>query len=74
MTITWDAREDLTVKYTHGYSDFAYTFDYDYDDSASEILDYGVDVLEDIYSYSHELQFLWVSPRCSLKIRNRLRR
>ena len=59
MTITWDAREDLTVKYTHGYSDFAYTFDYDYDDSASEILDYGVDVLEDIYSYSHELQFLW---------------
>ena len=59
MTVTWDAREDLTVKYIHGYSDFAYTFDYDYDDSDSQILDYGVDVLEDIYSYSHELQFLW---------------
>ena len=44
MTVTWDAREDLTVKYIHGYSDFAYTFDYDYDDSDSQILD-CVDVL-----------------------------
>ena len=59
LTINWDAREDLTVKYIHGYSDFSYTYDLDYDDSDSPIIDHGVDVLEDIYSYSHELQFLW---------------
>ncbi len=59
LNVTWDALDEVTVKYTFGYSDFAYTFDLDYDNSNSEILDYGVDVLEDIYSFSHELQVLW---------------
>ena len=59
LNITWDASETVDVKYIFGYSDFAYTFDFDYDNSNSEILDYGVDVLEDIYSFSHELQILW---------------
>lgn len=58
-TVTWDASDALTVKYIFGYSDFSYTQDADYDDSNSEILDYRFDTLEDIYSYSHELQFLW---------------
>ena len=58
-TITWDASDAMTVKYTFGYSDFAYTFDSDIDDSSSQITDYGTTVLEDIYSYSHELQLLW---------------
>jgi len=58
-TITWDASEAATVKYSFGYSDFAYTYDIDTDDSNSEITDFGNTVLEDIYSYSHELQLLW---------------
>ncbi len=59
LNVNWDISDTVSLKYIYGHSDFAYTFDYDYDDSASEALDYGFTVLEDIYSYSHELQVLW---------------
>ena len=57
--LTLDYNDSLKFKYLFGYSDFAYTYSYDTDDSASDIVDYGQTVLEDIYSLSHELQMQW---------------
>ena len=55
----WDASDALTVKYLFGYSDFAYTFDLDNDLSDGVVSQGSNKVLEDVYTYSHELQLLW---------------
>jgi outer membrane receptor protein involved in Fe transport len=59
ITVNWDASDSLAVKYIFGHSDFSYDWDFDYDNSNSDVLDQGSDGFEAIYSYSHELQFLW---------------
>ena len=57
--VTWDASESVTVRYLFGYSDFEYTFDFDNDISDGVISQGSNTVLEDVYTYSHELQLLW---------------
>ena len=65
--VTWDASEGVTVRYLFGYSDFEYTFDFDNDISDGEISQNSLTVLEDVYTYSHELQLLWdMSDRLEL--------
>ena len=56
---TWDVGSNLTFKYIYGYSDFDYTFDLDVDNSSATWTDFRFNVLEDAYTWSHELQILW---------------
>ena len=55
----WQARDDLAVKYLFGYSDFAYTYDFDSDGSNGAVSQGVLTVLEDVYTHSHEVQALW---------------
>lgn len=57
--VSWDAAEGVTVRYLFGYSDFEYTFDFDNDISDGPVSQGSNKVLEDVYTYSHELQVLW---------------
>ena len=59
LDMTWEAGEGVTVRYLFGYSDFEYTFDLDNDISDGAISQGSNKVLEDVYTYSHELQLLW---------------
>ena len=59
LDMTWQASEGVTVRYLFGYSDFEYTFDLDNDISDGAISQGSNKVLEDVYTYSHELQLLW---------------
>ena len=67
LDITWDANDSATVRYLFGYSDFEYTFDFDNDLSDATLSQASLTVLEDVYTYSHELQLLWdVNDRLEL--------
>ena len=67
LEAAWDASETVTVKYLFGYSDFAYTFDLDNDLSEGTLSQGSNKVLEDVYTYSHEVQLLWdVGERLSI--------
>ena len=67
LDAAWDLSEAVTVKYLFGYSDFEYTFDFDNDISNGTVSQNSLTVLEDVYTYSHELQLLWdVSDRLEL--------
>jgi outer membrane receptor protein involved in Fe transport len=57
--LTWDINDTTSLKYIGGYSDFRYTFDLDIDRSQSDLGTYRATVIEDVYTYSHELQLLW---------------
>jgi iron complex outermembrane receptor protein len=56
--VAWDTAIG-TFKYIFGYGDFEYTFDIDNDFSDEGFSQYRQVVLEDVYNYSHEFQYLW---------------
>ena len=57
--VTWDINDSLSLTYLFGASDYDYTFNQDLDDTDVEFTKYRQTVLEDVWSYSHELQLNW---------------
>ena len=56
LELTWDINEDMSLTYLFGTNDFEYTFNIDIDGYDSEFSKYRQTVLEDVWSYSHELR------------------
>ena len=56
LELTWDLSEDTTLTYLFGTNDFEYTFNIDIDGYDSDFSKYRQTVLEDVWSYSHELR------------------
>ena len=55
----YDFNDQFQIRYLFGYSNFEYTFDFDDDLSDGTLSQSTLTVLEDVYTYSHELQLLW---------------
>lgn len=58
LELTWDLNEDTQLTYLFGTNDFEYTFNIDLDGYDSDFSKYRTTVLEDVWSYSHELRIL----------------
>ncbi len=67
LEAVWDVSDNLTVKYLYGYTDFLYTFNIQGDYSDSTFSDTGSRTHEEVYSWSHELTFIW-DPTDNLNI------
>src|SRR5262249_9174752 len=56
---SYQISDAVSVKYIYGYNQFDYTFDLDADRTSSVNGDFTFRVLEEVYTYSHELQLFW---------------
>jgi iron complex outermembrane recepter protein len=56
--LSWDIGNS-TVKYIFGWSTFDYTYDFEIDHTNNQISTQATTVLEDVTTWSHELQLLW---------------
>ena len=59
FSLNWEINETTSIKYIGGWSDFRYTFDDGVDFSTGEHAQYRQTVIEDVHTYSHEIQLLW---------------
>ena len=57
--LAYHLNDGTSIKYIYGYNEFDYTFDLDADRTSSTNGDFTFRVLEEVYTYSHELQLLW---------------
>ena len=58
LELVWDLNEDMQLTYLFGTNNFEYTFNIDIDGYDSDFTKYRQTVLEDVWSYSHELRLL----------------
>ncbi len=59
FSLNWEINETTSIKYIGGWSDFRYTFDDGLDYSPGLHAQYRQTVIEDVHTYSHEIQVLW---------------
>ncbi len=59
LEMKWEINDTTTLTYIYGNQDFEYTFNIDADGYNSDFSKYRQTVLEDVWSYSHELQLQW---------------
>jgi outer membrane receptor protein involved in Fe transport len=65
--INWEINDEMSLKYFFGTNDFEYTFNIDNDYANNDFTKDRQNVLEDVHSKSHEIQFFW-NPSNDLSI------
>tara|TARA_B100000073_G_C23734389_1_gene571751 strand:- start:89 stop:2983 length:2895 start_codon:yes stop_codon:yes gene_type:complete len=59
VNYTWDARDDLTVKYIGSYTDYLYTRITDDDRTGNPLYDEQFHAMQENENFQHEIQFFW---------------
>ena len=59
INYTWDARDDLSIKYIGSYTDYLYTRITDDDRTGNPLYDEQFHAMQENENYQHEIQFFW---------------